>query len=166
MARTLLASAAMPCLLGATAAFAAPPASLLGGLPASTKKSLAPLFTANAIGQTGLNGQIPGTPAELLDRLRQSLTKAGYAEQPIRTTVGAWGFSATWATPAGVTVDGTPQGQQAVLVTQATALAPGKLNLNIRFEAVAPIAQPSEPAQQQPATSQPSSGFPLPRGLF
>lgn len=45
-----------------------------------------PLFTANAIGQVGLNGQLAGTPSELLDQLRVALTKAGYVEQPIRTT--------------------------------------------------------------------------------
>ena len=142
------------------------PAALLNTLPVAARKSLAPLFTANAIGQAGLNGQIAGGPSELLEQLRQSLTKAGYAEQPIRTTIGAWGFSATWAPPSGVTVDGTPQGQQAVLVTQATALGPGKLNLNLRFEAVAPIPQQPAAAQQEPPNSKPASGLSIPRGLF
>jgi len=97
------------------------------------------MFMANAIGQTGLNGQRDTTPEKLLNQLRQSLEKAGYSEQPIRTTVGAWGFSATWATPDGVEIDGTNSGQQAVLVTQATAIAQGKVNLNIRFDGVAPM---------------------------
>ena len=119
------------------------------------------MFTANAIGQTGLNGQLKATPQALIDQLRASLTKAGYSEQPIRTTIGAWGFSATWAPPSGTTVDGTPSGQTAVLVTQATALSPDTLNLNIRFEG---IAARTSAASAQP--SQQPSGLSLPRGLF
>lgn len=121
------------------------------------------MFMANAIGQTGLNGQRAGTPEQLLTQLRQSLSQAGYAEQPIRTTIGAWGFSATWAAPKGTSVDGTASGQEAVLVTQATALAPGKLNLNLRFEGVAPL-QSSQPQTEQ-KESQPT-GLSLPKRLF
>lgn len=144
-----------------SAAFAAAPGALLKGLPAGARASLAPMFTANAIGQTGLNGQLKATPQALIDQLRASLTKAGYSEQPIRTTIGAWGFSATWAPPSGTTVDGTPSGQTAVLVTQATALSPDTLNLNIRFEG---IAASTSAASAQP--SQQPSGLSLPRGLF
>jgi len=166
MSRRLIALAAAACLAAVPAAFAAAPAALLNTLPVAARKSLAPLFTANAIGQAGLNGQLPGTPNELLDQLRLALTKAGYVEQPIRTTMGTWGFSATWAPPSGVVVDGTPQGQQAVLVTQATALGPGKLNLNLRFEAVAPIPQQPAAAPQEPANAKPAPGLSIPRGLF
>ena len=166
MAKKILALAAMACVIGMPAAFAAAPATLLGSLPNVARKSLAPLFTANAIGQAGLNGQVPGSPSEVLSRLRLSLTKAGYIEQPIRTTAGDWGFSVTWSAPSSVTVDGTPQGKQAVLVTQATALAPGKLNLNIRFEALAPITNSSTPAQPEPQALPSTHGLIAPRGLF
>ena len=121
------------------AVFAAPPAKVLSELPSAATLSLSPIFLASAIGQTGLNGQRDTTPEKLLNQLRQSLEKAGYSEQPIRTTVGAWGFSATWATPDGVEIDGTNSGQEAVLVTQAAAIAPGRVNLNIRFDGVAPL---------------------------
>jgi hypothetical protein len=50
-----------------------------------------------------------------------------------------------------------------VLVTQATALAPGKLNLNLRFEGVAPL-QSSQPQTEQ-KESQPT-GLSLPKRLF
>lgn len=147
--------------------FAKPAASVLSNLPTPAKQGLSPLFTANALGQAGLNGQRKGSPQALLDLLRGALGKAGYAEQPIRTTIGAWGFSVTWAPPADISVDGTSVGQQAVLVTQATALAPDKLNLNIRFEAVAPLAPQG---QAQPATGNdtPSArpSISVPRGLF
>lgn len=147
-----------------------PASALLKALPTTTRASLSPLFTANAIGQTGLNGQLKGTPQGLLDGLRASLSKAGYAEQPIRTTTGAWGFSATWAPPSGTTVDGTPNGQVAVLVTQATALGPDKLNLNIRFEAVAPMASQGQSSAQPKSTEQDTPAnrpsISVPRGLF
>ena len=163
-----LAIAGMAALsLWGHAGLAKPAASVLNSLPTPAKQGLTQLFTANAIGQAGLNGQRKGSPQALLDQLRGSLSKAGYAEQPIRTTIGAWGFSATWAPPASTSVDGTPGGQQAVLVTQATALAPDKLNLNIRFEAVAPL--PSQGQTQQGAGSDTPSARPsisVPRGLF
>lgn len=164
--RVAIAGAAALFLWG-YAGLAKPAASVLGSLPPSARQGLSPLFTANAIGQAGLNGQRKGTPQALLDLLRGSLSKAGYAEQPIRTTIGAWGFSVTWAPPAGISVDGTPGGQQAVLVTQATALAPDKLNLNIRFEAVAPLASQGQ-SQQGTGSDAPSArpSISVPRGLF
>ena len=127
------------------------------------------MFMANAIGQTGLNGQRDTTPEKLLNQLRQSLEKAGYSEQPIRTTIGAWGFSATWATPDGVEIDGTNSGQQAVLVTQATAIAQGKMNLNIRFEGVAPMqGQKSQAGSEQESkpTTNININIPSPRRFF
>ena len=127
------------------------------------------MFMANAIGQTGLNGQRDTTPEKLLNQLRQSLEKAGYSEQPIRTTVGAWGFSATWATPSGVEIDGTNSGQQAVLVTQATAIAQGKVNLNIRFDGFAPM-QNEESQTKTRSESKPETNIniniPSPRRFF
>lgn len=158
-----VAAIAIAVAFGPLAALAAAPAALLNQLPAASRQALAPMFMANAIGQTGLNGQRAGTPEQLLTQLRQSLSQAGYAEQPIRTTIGAWGFSATWAAPKGTSVDGTASGQEAVLVTQATALAPGKLNLNLRFEGVAPL-QSSQPQTEQ-KESQPT-GLSLPKRLF
>lgn len=166
MSKRISAIAAVMVLLGGSAAFAEAPSALLKALPAAAKGSLATLFTANAIGQTGLNGQLKGTPQGLLDQLRASLSKAGYAEQPIRTTIGAWGFSATWAPPAGKSVDGTPQGQTAVLVTQATALGPDKLNLNIRFEGIAASSAETHPDHHNTEPSQRPAGLSMPRGLF
>ena len=116
------------------AALAETPSALLNALPKAVNGQLAPLFTANAIGQAGLNGQLNGTPSAVFETVKAALTKAGYREQPIRTTIGAWGFSATWAPPTEVTVDGTASEKSAVLVTQAAALGPERLNLNIRFE--------------------------------
>ena len=117
-----------------TPALADPPAQVLKVLPASVTAKLAPTFLANALGQTGLNGQIQTTPPQLFEKVKTALTQAGWEEQPIRATIGAWGFSATWALPSGVSVDGVSSGQQAVLVTQATALGPERSNLNIRLE--------------------------------
>lgn len=160
----LIAVAASPL-----AALAEPPAKVLSELPSSTTWSLAPMFMANAIGQTGLNGQRDTSPEKLLNQLRQSLEKAGYSEQPIRTTIGPWGFSATWEMPDDVKVDGVNSGQVAVLVTQATAIAPGKLNLNIRFDGVAPMnsRQPQAGSEQE---SQPKTNIniniPSPRRFF
>jgi len=149
------------------AALAQPAAKVLNNLPAQARQGLAPLFTANAIGQAGLNGQRKGSPQALLDLLKASLSKAGYAEQPIRTTIGAWGFSATWAPPTGTSVDGTPNGQQAVLVTQATALAPDKLNLNLRFEGVAPLSTQEQGQQAPKSDATPARpSISVPRGLF
>ena len=151
------------------AVFAAPPAKVLSELPSSATWSLSPMFMANAIGQTGLNGQRDTTPEKLLNQLRQSLEKAGYSEQPIRTTVGAWGFSATWATPNGVEIDGTNSGQQAVLVAQATAIAQGKVNLNIRFDGVAPMqGQKNQTGSEQESkpTTNININIPSPRRFF
>lgn len=139
----IIASATIPL-----AAFAEPSAKILSQLPSAATWSLSPMFMANAIGQTGLNGQRDTSPEKLLNQLRQTLEKAGYSEQPIRTTVGAWGFSATWALPEGVKIDGTNSGQEAVLVTQATALATNKTNLNIRFDGIAPIKSQQQESQQ------------------
>ena len=116
------------------AALAEKPSVLLNTLPKEVRGKLAPLFMANAIGQTGLNGQLNGTAETLFPIVKSALTKAGYSEQPIRTTIGPWGFSATWAPPIGVSVDGTASQKTAVLVTQATALGPERVNLNVRFE--------------------------------
>jgi len=154
MSKRISAIAAVMVLLGGSAAFAEAPSALLKALPAAAKGSLATLFTANAIGQTGLNGQLKGTPQGLLDQLRASLSKAGYAEQPIRTTIGAWGFSATWAPPAGKSV------------TQATALGPDKLNLNIRFEGIAASSAETHPDHHNTEPSQRPAGLSMPRGLF
>ena len=110
------------------------PSVLLNTLPKEVRGKLAPLFMANAIGQTGLNGQLNGTAETLFPIVKSALTKAGYSEQPIRTTIGPWGFSATWAPPTGVSVDGTASQKTAVLVTQATALGPERVNLNVRFD--------------------------------
>lgn len=160
----LIAVAASPL-----ASLAAPPAKVLSELPSSATWSLAPMFMANAIGQTGLNGQRDTSPEKLLNQLRQSLEKAGYSEQPIRTTIGAWGFSATWATPDDVKVDGVNSGQVAVLVTQATAIAPGRLNLNIRFDGVAPmkVRQPRPDSEQESKpTTNIKINLPTPRISF
>ena len=116
------------------AALAEKPSVLLNTLPQEVRGKLAPLFMANAIGQTGLNGQLNGTAETLFPIVKSALTKAGYSEQPIRTTIGPWGFSATWAPPTGVSVDGTASQKTAVLVTQATALGPERVNLNVRFD--------------------------------
>ena len=131
------------------------------------------MFMANAIGQTGLNGQRDTTPEKLLNQLRQSLEKAGYSEQPIRTTIGAWGFSATWATPDGGEIDGTSSGQEAVLVTQATEIGPQKVNLNIRFDGVALMqgqTKQAETKQESKQESKPTTNIninvPSPRRFF
>ena len=165
MARPGYQVAALALLLMVAPVAAEPAGALLSSLPTAVRGSLASLFMANAIGQTGLNGQMKGTPQGQFAQLKAALTKAGYAEQPIRTSIGAWGFSATWAPPSGRTVDGTPQGQAAVLVTQATALSPDSLNLNIRFEAIAPdAAAPAPQPTQQPSRA--PAGIPGLRGLF
>jgi hypothetical protein len=167
--REKLLALAIAAVVSPLAVLAAPPAKVLSELPSSATWSLSPMFMANAIGQTGLNGQRDTSPDKLLNQLRQSLEKAGYSEQPIRTTVGAWGFSATWATPDGVKIDGTNSGQQAVLVTQATAIAPGKVNLNIRFDGVAPMqtqgSQTKETQESQPSTNI-NINIPSPRRFF
>lgn len=134
--RAILMAAALSMATLTPAALAEPAASVLSALPKAVKGGLAPLFTGNAIGQAGLNGQVKGTPASVFSQVKQALTQAGYQEQPIRTTQGGWGFSATWAPPAGVAVDGTASGKTAVLVTQGTALGPDLVNLNVRFEGI------------------------------
>lgn len=117
-------------------AFAEPAKSLLQQLPKVVHSNLSPLFLANAIGQTGLNGQIDSKPDKLLNQLRDTLTKLGYQERTINTVVGQWGFNLVMQVPDNVTVDGTPSGKIAALVLQATAIAPGRLNLNVRFDAI------------------------------
>jgi hypothetical protein len=116
-------------------ALAAPAAGLLAGLKLPIPKAAAPLFAANGLGQTSLNTQLSATPDDLLTKLKANLTAQGYKERSINTVVGPWGFNLVMEPPAGVNVDGTPADKVALLVTQATAIAPGKLNLNLRFEA-------------------------------
>ena len=121
-------------LFAATAAFAAPAGSLLKGL--KLPGSLTPLFAANAVGQTSLNGQLAGTPEALLDKVKTTLSAQGYTVRPVNTVVGSWGFNLVLDPPAGTNVDGTPPGKTAALILQSTMLAPGKLNLNVRFEGI------------------------------
>ncbi|WP_255111915.1 hypothetical protein [Synechococcus sp. Edmonson 11F2] len=131
--RTLL-TATASVVLTATAAYAAPAASLLKGLKLPVPSGLPSLFAANAVGQISLNGQLGGTPEDLLAKLRTSLSSQGYRERTINTVSGPWGLNLVFDPPAGTSVDGTPDGKTAVLVLQATALGPGKLNLNVRYE--------------------------------
>ncbi|MCP9916360.1 hypothetical protein [Cyanobium sp. ATX 6F1] len=126
--------AALAVLLSATAAFATPAGTLLKGL--KLPGGLTTLFAANAVGQTSLNGQLGGTPESLLVKAKALLSVQGYKERTINTVVGPWGFNLVLDPPAGTTVDGTPSGKTAALVLQSTALGPGKLNLNVRFEAL------------------------------
>ncbi len=128
--------AALAVLLSATAALATPAGTLLKGLKLPIPAPAPSLFAANAVGQTSLNTQLAGTPDGLLAKLKEALTKQGYSERTINTVVGAWGFNLVLDPPAGTTVDGTPAGKTAALVLQSTALGPGKLNLNVRFEAL------------------------------
>jgi hypothetical protein len=127
---------ALALTLSAGAALATPAGALLKGLKLPIQGSVAPLFAANAVGQTSLNGQLPGTPEALLTKLQTSLTGQGYKERTINSVSGPWGFNLVFDPPAGTTVDGTPSGKTATLVLQATALGPGKLNLNVRFEGI------------------------------
>lgn len=126
--------AAFAVLLSATAAFATPAGTLLKGL--KLPGGLSTLFAANAVGQTSLNGQLGGTPDSLLVKAKALLSVQGYRERTINTVVGPWGFNLVLDPPDGTTVDGTPAGKTAALVLQSTALGPGKLNLNVRFEAL------------------------------
>lgn len=121
-------------LAAAGAAWAAPAASLLKALKLPLPKPAASLFAANAIGQTSLNTQLPGAPDALLAKVKGSLSKQGYSERTINTVSGPWGFNLVMDPPSGTTVDGTPEGKTAALVLQATAIGPGQLNLNVRFE--------------------------------
>lgn len=140
MLRQAAAQLGKPVLIGAAAlwlslpALAAPAASLLADLKLPAGTRLAHLFAANAIGQTSLNGQVAQTPEGLLSAVRSSLEQQGYRERTINTVSGAWGFNLVMEPPADVQVDGTQPGKTAALVVQSTALGPGKLNLNIRFE--------------------------------
>ena len=127
-----MAAAALGLL--ALPALAAPAASLLSGLKLPVSGKLAPLFAANAIGQASLNGQVGGTPETLFAKVRSALEQQGYKERTINTVTGAWGFNLVMDPPSGTTVDGTPSGKTAALILQSTALGPGKLNLNVRFE--------------------------------
>ncbi|MCP9772868.1 hypothetical protein KBY66_09535 [Synechococcus sp. Tobar12-5m-g] len=121
-------------LVAATVAVAAPAGTLLKGL--KLPGALSTLFAANAVGQTSLNGQLAGTPEALLDKVKTTLSAQGYKERSVNTVVGTWGFNLVLDPPAGTTVDGTPAGKTAALVLQSTVLAPGKLNLNVRFEGI------------------------------
>ncbi len=134
-AATALIAAVLAVAASAGAALAAPAASLLSALklpiPASAR-----LFSANALGQTSLNGQLGATPEGLLAKLQTSVSAQGYSERTLNTVSGPWGFNLVFDPPAGTTVDGTPAGKSAALVLQATAVGPGRLNLNVRFEAL------------------------------
>ncbi|MCP9800748.1 hypothetical protein [Synechococcus sp. RedBA-s] len=133
--RTLI-TASAAVLLAASAAFAAPAASLLKGLKLPVPSGLPSLFAANALGQISLNGQLGGTPEGLLAKLRASLSSQGYRERTVNTVSGPWGLNLVFDPPTGTSVDGTPAGKTSVLVLQATALGPGTLNLNVRYEAL------------------------------
>ncbi len=122
------AAAVLLLLASAGPALASPAGTLLKGL--KLPGSLSALFAANALGQTSLNGQLGGSPEALLAQVRTGLAAQGYRERPVNTVVGAWGFNLVLDPPAGTTVDG----KAAALVLQSTALGPGKLNLNVRFE--------------------------------
>ncbi|MFM7674726.1 MAG: hypothetical protein ACKO5F_03885 [Synechococcus sp.] len=121
-------------LSAASAAWATPAASLLKSLKLPLPKPAASLFAANALGQTSLNTQLPGQPDQLLAKEKASLSQQGYSERTINTVSGPWGFNLVMDPPAGTTVDGTPEGKTAALVLQSTAIGPGQLNLNVRFE--------------------------------
>ncbi len=81
------------------------------------------------------NTQLSASPEELLTKLKTELSAQGYKERQINTVVGAWGFNLVMEPPGGTSVDGTPADKVALLVAQAAAIAPGRLNLNLRFEA-------------------------------
>lgn len=132
---------AAPALLGAIAAlalalpaWAAPAATALASLKWPGGIRLSPLFAANALGQASLNGQVNGPPEALLALVRTGLELQGYRERAINTVVGPWGFNLVMDPPASTTVDGVPAGKQPALILQSTALGPGKLNLNVRYE--------------------------------
>ena len=127
-----LAAAAFSLL--ALPALATPAAALLSGLKLPVGGKLAPLSVANAIGQTSLNGQVGSTPETLFVKVRTALEQQGYKERAINTVTGAWGFNLVMDPPSGTSVDGTSSGKTAALILQSTALGPGKLNLNVRFE--------------------------------
>ena len=110
---------------------------LLNNLPSSLQKNSQTIFSANTVGQLSLNSQYKKTTLEnLLSIIRADLTRAGYCEEPIRTSVTRGTFSATWAPPKGTTVDGTSKGKYAVLATQAVMLNPSTINLNTSFRDV------------------------------
>jgi hypothetical protein len=115
---------------------AAPASSLLDAVALPVDKPSGQLFAASALGQTSLNWQLGATPEDLLGRLRTSLSAQGYSERTVNTVSGAWGFNLVMIPPPDTTVDGTPAGKTAALVLQATVLGPGRLNLNVRFEAL------------------------------
>lgn len=119
-------------LASASPALAIPAASLLKWL--KLPGSLSSTYAANALGQTSLNGQVGGTPEALLAQVRTNLAIQGYKERTANTVVGTWGFNLVMDPPDGTAVDGTPAGKTAALVLQSTALGPGKLNLNVRYE--------------------------------
>ena len=110
--------------------------SLLNSLPKSLRENSQTIFSANTVGQLSLNSQYKKNCLNnLLSTIRVDLTKAGYWE-PIRTNVTRGTFSATWAPPKGITVDGTSTGNYAVLTTQAVMLDQSTINLNTSFRDV------------------------------
>ena len=111
--------------------------SLLNTLPQSLRENSQTIFSANTVGQLSLNSQYKNIGLDnLLSVIRDDLTKAGYCEEPIRTNVTRGTFSATWAPPKGTTVDGTSEGNYAVLATQAVMLDQSTINLNTSFSDV------------------------------
>ena len=113
---------------------AQPVKQLLQSLPPSLGSNAELMFSANPLGQLALNSRHQNTTLEaLLAKIRADLTKAGYCEEPIRTSVTRGTFAATWAPPKGTVVDGTRPGNYAVLSTQAVMLNPSVINLNVNF---------------------------------
>ena len=122
---------------GATPVSAEPVKQLLQSLPPSLGSNAELMFSANPLGQLALNSRHQNTTLEaLLAKIRADLTKAGYCEETIRTNVTRGTFSATWAPPKGMVVDGIQQGKYAVLATQAVMLNPSVVNLNVSFREV------------------------------
>ena len=110
---------------------------LLNTLPSSLQKNSQTIFCANTVGQFSLNNQYKKTTLDnLLSIIRTDLTRAGYCEEPIRTNITRGAFSATWAPPKGIAVDGTSKGNYAVLTNQAVMLDSSTINLNTGFRDV------------------------------
>ena len=84
--------------------------SLLNSLPRSLRENSQTIFSANTVGQLSLNSQYKKISLyNLLSTIRVDLTKVGYSEEPFRTNITLGTFSATWAPPKGITVDGAPK---------------------------------------------------------
>lgn len=135
MFRRIAALSLFAALSGAFIPVSAEPVKqLLKSLPPSLGSNAEMMFSANPLGQLALNSRHQNTTLEaLLAKIRADLTQAGYCEEPIRTNVTRGTFSATWAPPKGTVVDGTQQGNYAVLSTQAVMLNPSVINLNVSF---------------------------------